>query len=120
MAKVIERQQKRLYKCKHAKCAKVIEQILNNSTLIHILYFRLLKNESKEQDVTATKNAITTTESAPVKDGDYQYKIIVKKDNSTAAIISLAIMNALCAIALIGVSVVYIKTKRFYQSKLGK
>lgn len=85
-----------------------------------IFYFRLLKNKPKEQDVTSTENNITTTESASVKDGDYQYKIIVKKDNSTAAIISLAIINALCVAALMGICVVYIKTKRFYQRKLGK
>lgn len=105
---------------KYPKCLMINTRLRCFEADYKCIFSELLKNKSKEQDVTATKNAITTTESAPVKDGDYQYKIIVKKDNSTAAIISLAIMNALFAIALIGVSVVYIKTKRFYQSKLGK
>lgn len=67
------------------------------------MYFRLLKRNTKEHD-------ITTTESNSLKDGDNQCNNIEREGNSAAVIISIAALIALIVIAVFSI-VIYMKRK---------
>lgn len=62
------------------------------------MYFRLLKNKTKEH---------TTTESNSLKDGDNQCNNIEREGNSAAVIISIAVIIVIAVFSI----VIYMKIK---------